>query len=214
MKTIKGNKLIEINKNKFLEMTKHFEKIEIDLGTGDGRFVFKNSMENPDTLYIGIDPSQKQMQTFSKKSVREKLDNTLFVLGSIEIPPKELKSIADTVHVNFPWGSLLGNIVNTNPQAIKNISNLIKPRGELKIIIGYSHKAEPTEVERLNLDKINGDYIKEEISPAFEKENLKLNKVTTLLKKDLAKIESTWGRKLRFGQERNIYCLEFAKTTH
>jgi tRNA G46 methylase TrmB len=35
----------------------NFEKNFLDIGTGDGRYVYKSALLNPQSLYIGIDPA-------------------------------------------------------------------------------------------------------------------------------------------------------------
>jgi len=92
MKALKGNKLTEITQLEFLGLIKKFFRIEIDFGTGDGRFIYKNALSNLTTLYIGIDTNEKQMMKYSREIQRKKLNNALLILGSLELLPKELRS--------------------------------------------------------------------------------------------------------------------------
>jgi len=204
MKIVKGSKTEKFDID---PIKSRYDKVILDMGTGDGRFVYKTAEENPQALVIGVDPSQKQLQTYSKKVNREKLENALFVVGSIEVLPKELKGISDEVFINFPWGSLLGGISNSDEKIIKNISSLVKEGGKLEITFGYSQDAEPAEVKRLKLDQLTEENIKSEIIPEFEKNELKLSHLSSLQKEEYFKLESSWGKKLTFGQERKIFKL-------
>lgn len=202
---VKGNNTDLINRTELENITSNFNKIIVDLGTGDGRFVYKNAKANPDNFYIGIDPSEKLLQEYSKKSNKDKLNNTLFIRASIEMLPGELKGVANKLHINFPWGSLLGGIINTKEKIIKNMLFMLSKLAEVIIIFGYSPSAEPTETDRLNLEKINRGVIEKKIIPEFESKGLELVEIKKLKKDDLGNIESTWGKKLEFGQDRPVF---------
>lgn len=208
---VKGNSAETINRNDLEKMMSVFDKTIVDLGTGDGRFVYKNAKNNPQHLYIGIDPSEKLLQEYSKKSNKDRLKNTLFIRASVEMIPGELKAVADELYINFPWGSLLGGIVNTKKRVIRNIVFMLSEQSKLTIVFGYSPNAEPSETDRLNLEKINRDAIKMEVVPELEKRGLELVKLEELEKEELGNIESTWGKKLEFGQDRPVFRLVLKK---
>ena len=46
MIVITGDKKNELDKETFRNMCGKYEKVILDLGTGDGRFVFKNAIKN------------------------------------------------------------------------------------------------------------------------------------------------------------------------
>jgi len=211
MKLVKGNKLVEIKIEKFKELIKKFEKVVLDLGTGDGRFVYKKALENSKTLFIGIDPSEHQLRIYSKKANRKKLGNALFVLGSFENMPKELAAIADKVFIILPWGSLLEKIVKPTKEVIKKLKNLFKSESFLEIVLGYSQQAEPAESTRLDLPKLTESYLRNEVIPVFEQNPalFRLDHLTSLKPKDVAALESSWGKTLQFSQKRPIYRIRF-----
>ncbi len=211
MKIVVGNKLKEISEKEFQQIKDKFEEAEIDLGTGNGRYVYKNALRSPETLYIGIDPVEKLLRRYSKKAVRKGLKNALFVLTSAEMLSEELKNSADTLNIILPWGSLLGYVANFEQKVILNIKELIKTRGELKIIFGYDRKAEPSETDRLNLEKLNKKYIHEELIPKYENIGFELLESKKLEKEDLGSFETSWSKKLQFGKPRKIFSLEFKK---
>lgn len=198
---------MEINEKELDGLIKCYNKTIIDLGTGDGRFVFKGALENEDYFYIGVDPSEKQLRKYSKKSVRKKLPNVIFCLGSIEILPRELINKADNLVVNLPWGSLLQNIVLPSQETCRKLHKLLKTGGELEIVFGYHQEFEPAEVERLELPSLSKEYIKASIIPVFEKHGFKLMELKRINKKQLKKLETTWSKKLAFGKMRKIFKL-------
>jgi len=211
MKALKGNKLVEITQPEFLALTKKFSRIEIDFGTGDGRFVYKNAPNNLATLYIGIDANENQMMKYSREIQRSKLNNAILVLGSLEVLPKELVELANIVHIHFPWGSLLKAITQPIKSDLIKLSNLLKTGGFMKIVLGYEKKFEPSEAQRLNLPELDLNYIKENVIPEFQTVGLKNIKLEETKKTELKEIESSWSKKLSFGKTRKIYKLDFMK---
>lgn len=188
MRVVIGNKQKEIDK------IPDFDRVEIDLGTGDGRFVYKKALENPDTLFIGIDPSFKQLQTYSKKANRKKLDNTLFVIGSIEILPPELKNLTDTLYIILPWGSLLKSIVKPTTETVENLSNLLKEHGKIEMVFGY----DPNFDIKIDVPEIDEDYVTSVVVPAFSKIG------PTILEKPRG-IDTTWGKRLKSSTKRRLF---------
>jgi len=212
MKQVVGNKQEEITKEDIKNLIKDYPTVELDLGTGDGRFVYKKALVNPNIFFIGMDPSEKQIQVYSRKAVRKKLKNILFVVSSIENLPKELERVADKIYINLPWGTLLEFVVKTTKEGIIILSNLLKDRGKIEIVFGYAQEFEPSETERLQLPLIGSGLIEESIIPVFESCGFKSDGYIKLKKEELKAIETTWAKKLKFGKDRKIYKLCFSKS--
>jgi 16S rRNA (adenine(1408)-N(1))-methyltransferase len=211
MLLVKGNKTLEINKEDLKKIIRQFKKTIIDLGTGDGRFVYENASIKPDTLFIGIDPSQTQLKEYSKKALKKKLINVLFVVGSLEIMPEGLNNIADMVYIILPWGTLLKNVVIPNAKTVATLRNLLKPKGTLEIILGYTQENEPTETERLQLPEINKNLVFAQIIPTFETSAFMLEEYRDLNKESLSEFKTTWSKKLSFGKERPLIYIRLNK---
>jgi 16S rRNA (adenine(1408)-N(1))-methyltransferase len=194
----------------------NYRKLIIDIGTGDGRFVYKQARMNPRNMYVGIDAALHQSKEFRRKINRERLHNVMFVEEAVENFEKnsklrELKGKADEVYVNFPWGSLLGGIAKGEEPIVKNICGLVKDGGSLEIIFGYAEDAEPSEVERLDLKNIDEERILKEIAPEFEEHGLKLRAVESMQRESFFELDSSWAKKLTFGQERNMFKMVLKK---
>lgn len=210
MLIVKGNKKQNITKEEMLKKTLQFKSTHIDFGTGDGRYVYKKALKNPDTFYIGVDPSAKQLEIYSKKANKDKLENVLFVVGSIEVFPQEIIGVANSLSVILPWGSLLKQIVNADFESIKKLCSCVKKPGEIEIILGYHKELEPSEVARLELQELNEDYIKQNLIPVFFNLGYTDVSVSQMQKQVLQDFETTWSKKLTFGQDRPIFRI-FAK---
>ncbi len=211
MIVVKGNKKIELSKEEFNNILDKYASVEVDIGTGDGRFVHKNALKNKNTLFIGLDPSDKQLEIYSKKTLKKKLDNTLFVIGSIENTPEELVEIGNKIHITLPWGTLLEKVIKPTEEFICTLKNMLKTHGKLELIFGYVPELEPSEAKRLNLPDVDDVYIKRELLPMFEKFNFKLDKINELSRKDIGELETTWAKRLKFGKNRKIYILSFSR---
>lgn len=188
------------------------KKVIVDIGTGDGRFIYSNAKTNPENFYIGIDPALKQAEKYIRKANRERLNNLEFLPASIENLPAELSEHADEVYVNFPWGSLLAGIAKGEKGIAESLSRILKSGGTLFVTFGYSEDAEPGETERLEIPNLSESQLQQEVIPVFESAGLKLNKTQSLGKKEIFEMESSWAKKLTFGRERQIFRLEFTKT--
>lgn len=204
MIVITGDKKQEIDKQSFENLCQKFEKVVLDIGTGDGRFVLKNALKNKKNIYVGMDPAEKQLKISSKKANKKRLGNSLFILGSIENTPPELFSLIDKIFINLPWGTLLEKIVKSENSSVKNLYDLLKDEGEIEVIFGYLPELEPSETKRLDLPKISGELDVQQIFSSFKK-HFTIVEMLRINKKDLGKLETTWAKKLKFGNDRDIY---------
>ena len=214
MKSVKGNKTVDISVENLKEVAAEYASVHVDLGTGDGRFVYEAALRDQNTLFIGVDPVEKQLREYSVKSVRKKLINVLFLTSSLENLPINLTEIADKVSVILPWGTLLGQIVNPSPEGVTKLTGLLKTGGELEIVLGYSPNLEPSESDRLDLPNLSQEYVGNVIVKAFEimSGGMKLNMLEFFPKEKLTDIGSNWAKKLAFGRPRQIYRLKLIKT--
>jgi 16S rRNA (adenine(1408)-N(1))-methyltransferase len=116
------------------------EGVIVDIGTGDGRFVYQLARQNPNRFYIGIDANAAALKEISTKATRKLakggLNNVLFVQAAVENLPIELNAIADEIHIHFPWGSLLKAVATGNADVLQNLRRISAPDCLLEIIIG------------------------------------------------------------------------------
>jgi len=199
---VKGNNISEVDRQEFLSLAEGYEHVVLDLGTGDGRFVYENALRNSKSFYIGVDPSQKQLEIYSRKAVRKKLKNILYVIGSLEVFPEELIGTIDRLYIIFPWGSLLQSVVKPN-SAAEIFKRILKPAGVLEIIFGYSHESEPSESARLDLPKVTEYLLMGSIVPKYEQKGFEIKLLTKYKDSQIEKIESSWGKRLSVAKRKN-----------
>jgi len=135
------------------------EGIVIDIGTGDGLFVYQSARENPQKFFIGIDANTRPLEKLSEKVHRNPkkggLPNLLFLQAAVEDLPEELNGVADEVHVHFPWGSLLRAVYAGDRQVLQNIRRICSRGAALEIVIGLDPERDRTEIERLGLTHLS-----------------------------------------------------------
>lgn len=188
--------------------------IIVDIGTGDGKFVYKLAKQFPNRLFIGIDPNQKGLVKTSlkatKKRTRGGIGNVVYVLASIQELPKELEDIANQVYINFPWGSLLKSIITVEKKAWENIKLIMKKDGVLDIVFGYDPLIDKSEIDRLALPRLSSNHIQNKLVPKIEAFRFKPTSFEKLNTNDLKSYPTTWSKKMAYGgKTRTYYHLQF-----
>ena len=187
------------------------EGVIVDIGTGDGRFVYNSARANPSKFYIGIDANTKPLEKISMKATRKPLrgglPNVLFVQAAVENLPEELNAAADEIHIHFPWGSLLRAVVLGDEAVIESLRRICAPECFLEIVIGIDEERDKSEIERLELPKFSSDYLENDLIPKYEAGNFEIVESGILNPSDWSKLETSWARKLQSGSNRKVIYL-------
>ena len=75
MLILKGTKTVDLSKDELTEIIGQFDRVHIDLGTGDGRNIYKLAINDQNTFYIGIDPVKENLFDISKKIIQKVMKN-------------------------------------------------------------------------------------------------------------------------------------------
>jgi len=167
------------------------EGVIIDIGTGDGRFVYQSARQNPNKFYIGIDPNVRPLEKISEKIHRKPAkggaSNVLFVQAAIEDLPPELDGVADEVHIHFPWGSLLRAVATGDIDVLCNVRRICAPGAMLEIVVNDPIADQPIERYRL----AGFEVLEHGSVPAAQ----------------WSEFESTWARRLKQNENRSVVYL-------
>ena len=184
-------------------------RVLVDIGAGDGKFVYRTAKDHPDWFCVGVDADLSSLSEFSRKAERKPerggLPNVLYVVSNIEDLPPELDRIADRVTVHLPWGSLLVGIVGAHRKVLSGLARIGKPGAEVEILLGYSRKYEAHEMRRRGLPDLNVQFIDKRMARGFKDAGLRIIERRILTNEELKDIPLTWGRKLAFGRERQTF---------
>jgi 16S rRNA (adenine(1408)-N(1))-methyltransferase len=177
------------------------EGIIIDIGTGDGVFVFQCAQQNPRKFYIGIDANTRPLEKISEKIHRKPakggLPNVLFLKAAVEELPAELDGVADELHVHFPWGSLLGAVATGNEAVLTNLRGVCSPNALLEIVIGFDPVRDVSELNRLEIPSLSLDYIDSVLAPRYEKSGFAIVERGVLPQSEWPKVQTSWARRLK-----------------
>jgi 16S rRNA (adenine(1408)-N(1))-methyltransferase len=184
------------------------EGVVIDIGTGDGLFVYQSARQNPNKFYIGIDanvsPLEKISEKIHRKPVRGGAPNVLFVNAAVEDLPAELEGIANEVHVHFPWGSLLKAFASGEVGVLQKVRGICAKEAILEVVIGLDRERDQSEMARLAIEALSLDFIDEVLDPKYRAAGFELTERGTLSARDWPEFKSSWAKRLRNSSTRPI----------
>ncbi|RCX09288.1 16S rRNA (adenine(1408)-N(1))-methyltransferase [Anaerobacterium chartisolvens] len=213
LRILKGKKIIE--QADLSGIAEGFDSIAVDIGTGDGRFVYNLAKKNPGTLFIGLDPAAENMFEYSSRIIKKPskggLPNVLYVVSNIEELPDELSGAADNIYINLPWGSLLEGVVKASDHVLCNVVRLAKPpEASLEMCFTYSELHELGEMDRRELPELSLDYIRETLVPLYHEKGIEIKQLGTIDNQDLREHGTQWAKRLGFGRSREVYRISAA----
>jgi len=183
----------------------------VDIGTGDGRFVYQMCQKNPEKFYIGIDPAQEPLQKISEKIYRNKkhggVDNALFIKASVENLPDELTDIADEVHVHFPWGSLLGAMLSGEAASLGQLRKICKKESLLELITSVDPGRDFTQMEKQKIAIPNDEIVLNFLVENYRKSGFEIREYGFFDSGNWPNICSSWAAKLKISGKRQLFYL-------
>lgn len=180
----------------------------LDIGTGDGRFVYQSARENPTKFYLGIDANAKPLQKISMKATRQPAKggapNLMFVQAAIEELPAELNGTADEIHIHFPWGSLLRAVATGDADVLQNLHRVSAPAGLLEVVIGIDPVRDRSEILRLELPALTTEFLKTTLAAKYERAGFRLRESGLVAANEWPHLKSSWARRLQRNDRREV----------
>jgi 16S rRNA (adenine(1408)-N(1))-methyltransferase len=184
----------------------------VDVGTGDGLFVYRSAQRHPRTLFIGIDANRRPLEKISEKIHRRPdkggLPNLLFVQASVEDLPAEIDAIAAEVFVQFPWGSLLRGVAAGDKSVLCNLRRICLPEARLHITIGIDPQRDRREWERLDLPPLSTDHVRQVLSDRYRNAGFRIIEIEEVSKSNRAEFQTSWAKRLATGSGRSFLRIE------
>ena len=185
--------------------------VVVDIGTGDGRFVYQSARLNPEKFFIGVDANPKALEKISEKIYRKPtkggLPNVLFVRAAIENLPAEFDHVADEIHIHFPWGSLLRAVAAGEQDILSNLRRICAPRCLLEIVIGLDPERDRTEIERLGLPTLSNEYLETVLIDRYNAAGFDVLETGVMSHTDWSHLQTSWARKLVGNTDREVVYL-------
>lgn len=183
----------------------------IDIGTGDGTFVYQSARNTRGTFYLGIDANAGPLAKISEKIHRKPrkggVDNLLFVQAGVENLPEELDGVANVVHVHFPWGSLLRGVAIGDELVLRNLRRICADGGMLEVLIGLHPVRDVAEMARLGLPPLTSEYLDEVLVPRYRAAGFEIVERGAISPSSWPELKSSWAKRLRNSSERNLVYL-------
>jgi 16S rRNA (adenine(1408)-N(1))-methyltransferase len=182
--------------------------VVIDVGTGDGLFVYECARRNPNKFYIGIDanprPLEKVSEKIHRKPAKGGLPNVLFLQAAMEDLPSELDGVADEVHVHFPWGSLLRAVAAGDGAVLRNLRRVCSPGALLEVVIGLDPDRDRSEIERLGLRPISTAYVDSVLAPNYRDVGFEIVERGVIPASEWPRLQTSWAKRLRGNTSRPL----------
>ena len=184
------------------------EGVIIDIGTGDGRFVYQSARLNPNKFYIGIDPNTRPLEKISEKIHRKPAKggapNVLFIQSAVEDLPAELDGVADEVHVHFPWGSLLRAVATGDVDVLRNLRRICASGALLEIVVGLDPERDQSEIERLGITSLTLEFIDNVLVSNYAAAGFRIVERGIIAAADWPKLNTSWAKRLQGNERRSI----------
>lgn len=188
METIRGKMSQNLDLDGLNERVKNYQRVLLDLGTGDGRYVRSLADEHPDWFVIGVDSCRENLREYS----RGKLPNMLFVIASAQDLPGEFGGLISHVTINFPWGSLLNSLLAGDMNLMNGLASISKPNTQINIHLNGDALAEAgTELD-------TGTQV---IFDNMYQHGWRLQSPRLMDKQSLRTFPTTWARRLAHGRD-------------
>ena len=184
------------------------EGVIIDIGTGDGHFVYQSARRNPNKFYIGIDPNTRPLEKISerihRKPAKGGAPNVLFIQSAIEDLPDELNGVANEVHVHFPWGSLLRAVVVGDVALLQNLRRICADDALLEVVIGIDPVRDKSELERLGVQPWTLEDVDTVLVPNYAVAGFEIIERGIIAASEWPEFETSWAKRLRGSEQRPI----------
>jgi trans-aconitate methyltransferase len=188
METIQGKTPIELNQAELQRQITSYQRIHLDLGTGDGRFINYMAEQHPCSFFIGVDACRENLRANS----RRKLPNALFVIASAQSLPKELNGLISHITINFPWGSLLEGLLTCDTRLMNSLACISNSITAVDVRLNGGALVEAGTALEAGADQIFNNMLRS---------GWKINAPMMMNANALRNFPSTWAKRLAFGRD-------------
>ncbi len=188
METIRGKSSLDLDWNGLKDRMQNYQRVVLDLGTGDGRYVHYLADQHPNCFIIGIDSCRENLRELS----RTKSPNALFIIAEAQNLPYELNGLISHITINFPWGSLLESLLAGDHALMNGLASISTPNAQIAIHLNGGALAEVG---------TNLDVGAETIRASMNRCGWNIKKLSTLDHHVLRSFPSTWAKRLAYGRD-------------
>ena len=209
MKIFEGKNLVPAAEEDLARLRSGYRRCLVDVGTGDGLFPYHWAREHPEGLAVGVDAVGDALVKLATKARRKPAKggapNLLLAVAAAETLPGPLAGWADEVTVNYPWGSLLRDLVEPAPVLLRRLVALCRPGARFTALLNSSVFKDSDYRDRLALPSLTEEQAREELVPAYAASGIRLDLVQGLAGEPPHR--TTWGQRLVRGSGRDTFYL-------
>lgn len=206
---VRGRRVEPMTVEVLRSRTQMFSDVVIDLGAGDGRWLYRHARAHPDRFCLGIDASADLLREVSRRALRRPdrggLPNLMFVRAGLGALPGGLAALAGEVHVQYPWGSLLRAVLHPDGARLRCLAGLLRDGGLLRVVVNTS--AIQSAIGNREPGSRDGPGLLSHLRATYATAGLLLRHCEV----SVAKPESTWAGRLGQGRELRVIRLEAEK---
>jgi 16S rRNA (adenine(1408)-N(1))-methyltransferase len=188
METIRGKTSHTLDLTELHTRLANYNRITLDLGTGDGKYAFHHAESSPNHFVIGVDSCRENLRQYS----RARLPNLLYIIASAQSLPPELHGLISHVSINFPWGSLLGSLLTGDPLLMRGLESVTRSSATLELRLNGGALAEQGWSLETGTEQIRNNLIYN---------GWQINSPATIDSHGLRNFPSTWAKRLAFGRD-------------
>jgi 16S rRNA (adenine(1408)-N(1))-methyltransferase len=188
METIRGKASLDLDFNGLTERLTGYNRIILDLGTGDGKFAFHYARAFPCHFIIGVDSCRENLREHS----RMKLVNALFIIARAQDLPYELNGLISHITINFPWGSLLESMLTGDSMLMHRLELISCSAASIDVRLNSGALAE----QGWSLEAGAGQIYDNLIRAGWQ-----VKTPVMMSTQALRDFPSTWAKRLAFGRD-------------
>lgn len=199
MRQVVGKQTIGLDADGFAALRAPYERLILDIGTGDGKHVLALARRHPEALVVGLDAGPDAMRRTAAraaaKPARGGVPNALFVWAAVERLPAELTGVTE-VHVLMPWGSLLRAMV-TPDEAVLSAVAATCAAGATFLVTLNLHAWRPPVVEVGEAAEPTPDTaLGDGLAPGYRRAGWLLDSAEYLADAQIAELGTSWTKRL------------------
>ncbi len=188
METIRGKTSLELDLTGLAERLAGYNRITLDLGTGEGRYVRALAGKYPDWFMIGVDSCRENLREYS----RTKLPNMLFVIASAQDLPTEFDGLISHITINFPWGSLLESLLMGDLNLLRRLEFISRSATSIDLHLNGGAMAEAGTALDTGAEQVYSNLIRS---------GWQLEHPVIMNAHALRSFPTTWAKRLAFGRD-------------
>jgi 16S rRNA (adenine(1408)-N(1))-methyltransferase len=213
---VHGKNLIPLPAAELQQRLRGYQAIHLDIGTGDGAFVYKSAQAQPEAFFIGIDPCIDQLLPYAGKIYRKPakggLSNAIYLRESLETLPEALNGQISTIHLNYPWAALLKYFIEADPLLIATLRRVARPGACCDVLLNFGLFEDKILVERLNLPQVTMAYLTDELARRYSAAGLTVS-LMEKIEDGGVPYKTSWGQHLTKNSKRSSVLIRMSITS-